>query len=77
MALDSFSKKPLAKEEIGEAILQIALFDLMDVAEERTRKDICQDCLDRRCEAGKICQEYLRRLESYAWEIAGEKAELN
>jgi len=67
----------MTKEEIGTMVERVALQDLMDEAMLKTKQDICQDCLDRRCEQGKECKEFLRRSKSYAWEIATEKAELN
>lgn len=65
------------REEIAGVIERAALQDLTDEAQERTRQDICIDCLDRRCEQNRICKEFLRRTKCYAWEIAAEKAELN
>jgi len=67
----------MTKEEIGEAIERVALQDLMEAGKSKARQDICLDCLDRRCESGRVCKEFLRRSKSYAWEIASEKAELN
>jgi hypothetical protein len=71
------SSRPMTKEQVGEKVEKAALQRLMDRAEEQARQDICQDCLDRRCEKGRVCKEFLRRSKSYAWEIASEKAELN
>lgn len=67
----------MTKEQIAETIERVALQDLMKQGMAKTREDICQDCLDRRCESGKICKEFLRRSKYYAWEIIAEKAELN
>jgi len=67
----------MTTEEIGVLIERVALQDLMDEAMIKARQDLCQDCLDRRCETGQICKEFLRRSKSYAWESAAEKAELN
>jgi len=67
------------KDTISPAVLieQKALERVMSQAQEKTRAEICQDCLDRRCESGEICREFLRLSKSYAWEIVSEKAELN
>jgi hypothetical protein len=67
----------MTKEQIEETIERVALQDLADEAIALTRKDICLDCLDRRCESGKACKEFLRRSKCYAWEIAARNAELN
>lgn len=67
----------MTKEETGQIIERVALQGLMDEAMNLTRQDICQDCLDRRCKSGKICKEFLRRSQSYAWEITARNAELN
>jgi hypothetical protein len=67
----------MTQEQIGKAITLIALDGLLDEAIEKTKADICLTCLDRRCEQGRICKEFLRRSESYAWEIAARNAELN
>jgi len=75
--INLFSKRKRAKEEIAETIEYILLLDLIDEAEAKTRQDICQDCIDRRCESGRICREFLRRSKSYAWEIAARNAEVN
>ena len=65
------------KEATGDIIERVALQGLMDKAINKTREDICRDCLDRRCEQGRTCKEFLRRSKCYAWELAAEKAELN
>ena len=75
--MNSFKKTPMTIEERGATIEMIALFEVMEQAVERTKGDICQDCLDRRCESGRECKEFLRRSKSYAWEIAARNAELN
>jgi hypothetical protein len=67
----------MTKEETGQIIEGVALQHLIDEAMNRTREDICQECLDYRCKSGKICKEFLRRSQSYAWEIAARNAELN
>lgn len=67
----------MTKGETGQIIERVALQNLMDEAMNITREDICQDCLDHRCKSGKICKEFLRRSQSYAWEIAARNAELN
>ena len=75
--INSFSKRKPTKEEIAETIEYIAILGLMDEAETKTRQDICRNCIDRRCESGRICREFLRRSKSYAWEIMARDAELN
>jgi len=75
--MNSFKKTPMTKEQRGEAIELAALFGAMGKAVERTRQDICLECLDRRCESGQDCKEFLRRSKSYAWEIVAASAELN
>jgi methanogenic corrinoid protein MtbC1 len=77
MRLDSFSKNPRTKEEIGETILTMALTEVMEQAMVKTKDDICVECLDRRCESGRDCREFIRRSNSYAWEIVATQAELN
>ena len=67
----------MTKEEVGQIVERVALQALADEAMNITREDICQDCLDHRCKSGKICKEFLRRSQSYAWEIAARNADLN
>lgn len=69
--------KELTKEQVGDMVEKEALRELLDKGIEMARQDICQDCLDRRCESGRTCKEFLRRSKAYAWEIAAERAILN
>ena len=61
----------------AELIEQKALERVMSLAQERARREICQDCLDQRCLTGSECKEFARRSKAYAWEMVAEKAELN
>ena len=67
----------MTKEKIWETIENLVLQNLMDKAMSKATQDLCEDCLDHRCQAGRICKEFLRRSKSYAWEMVAEKAELN
>lgn len=69
--------KQLTEDEKAEAIELAALLGALDRATERTRQDICIDCLDKRCQEGRECKEFMRRSKSYAWEIVAASAELN
>ena len=72
-----FKKAPMTEDEKGSAIECIALLEVMGQAVEKTVKDICVECLDRRCEQNRDCHEFMRRSKSYAWEIVAASAELN
>lgn len=61
----------------AELVEQKALERVMSLAQERTRREICQDCLDQRCLTGLECKEFASRSKAYAWEIVARSAELN
>ena len=60
-----------------ELIEQKALERLMPLAQEKTRGEICRDCLDRRCLTGAECKAFALLSKSYAWEMVVRSAELN
>jgi len=60
-----------------ELIEQKALEKVMPRAREKTRREICQDCLDRRCLTGKECKAFDLLSKAYAWEMMARSAELN
>jgi len=60
-----------------ELIEQKALEGVMPLAQEKTRREICQDCLDRRCLTGAECKAFDLLSKTFAWEMVVRSAELN
>jgi len=60
-----------------ELIEQKALERVMPLAQEKTREQICRDCLDRRCLTGAECKAFDLLSKACAWEIMARSAELN
>ena len=63
--------------EKGNPIDQIALDRVAPEAHRRAKEYLCPECLDQKCQAGLICKAYNLIVDSFAWEIVAEKAELN
>ena len=61
----------------AELVEQKALERMMSLAQERTRREICQDCWDKRCLVGEDCMEFNLRSQAYVWEMVAKSAELN
>ena len=60
-----------------ELIERKALESVMPRAEEKTRQEICEDCLDRRCLVGRECKAFDLLSKTYAWDMVVTSAELN
>ena len=60
-----------------ELIEQKALERVMPLAQEKTRGEICRDCLDKRCLIGLECKAFDLLSKTYAWEMIVRSAELN
>ena len=60
-----------------ELIEQKALEGVMPLAQEKTREQICRDCLDRRCLIGAECKAFDLLSKTFAWEMVVRSAELN
>jgi len=60
-----------------ELIEQKALERVMPLAQEKTRGEICRDCLDRRCLIGTECKAFDLLSKTFAWEMVVTGAELN
>lgn len=72
--------KRKTKEEAlspAELVEQKALERVMLQAQEKVRREICQDCRDRRCLVGEECMEFNLRSQAYVWEMIARSAELN
>ena len=60
-----------------ELIEQKALERVMPLAQEKTREQICQDCLDKRCLTGAECKAFDHFSKTFAWDMIVRSAELN
>ena len=60
-----------------EIIEQKALERVMPLAQEKTKREICQDCRDRRCLIGSECKAFDLLSKTFAWEMIVTSAELN
>lgn len=67
----------MTREEIGQIVETVSILDYVGEAINIVREDICPQCLDRRCKAGKICKEFHQRTRLFTWEIVARSAELN
>ena len=76
MRFFSIKRKP-NQQDIGKLIIDKALECMHIQAQARARDLLCYDCLDQRCQTGRICKAFLTMTDSIAWEIIAEKAELN
>ena len=60
-----------------QAIIDKALQRVHALTEARARAFLCPDCIDKRCEQGRVCKMFNRMVEAFAWEITAEGAENN
>jgi len=60
-----------------ELIERKALERVMPLAQEKTRREICEDCWDKRCLAGRECKAFDLLSKAYAWDMIVTSAELN
>ena len=72
-----FIKGKAKQQDPGKLVLDKALERVIAQAQARVREQLCYDCLDQRCQTGSVCKAYLCCVDSVAWEITAEKAELN
>jgi len=72
-----FIKPKQQPPEPGIIVLDKALERVRTQAQVRVRELLCSDCLDQRCLTGSVCKAFLTCVDSIAWEMTAEKAELN